>query len=132
MKLLLETIAFVKKIRPQLKVALYCYPLRTNGGAKFGFRFGLLPWLMCVLWRLAVSGRIWARSNGGPAGPMLVPPRPARSHVARPGGASSGPTSVLEAPEPVQPRSQWENPACVAHFSRGKPPRPPTETHDFP
>ena len=28
MKLLLETIAFVKKIRPQLKVALYCYPLR--------------------------------------------------------------------------------------------------------
>lgn len=28
MKLLLETIAFVKKIRPQLKVALYSYPLR--------------------------------------------------------------------------------------------------------
>ena len=44
------------------------------------------------------SDRIWARSNGVPAGPMLVPPRPARSHVARPGGASSGPTSVLEAP----------------------------------
>jgi hypothetical protein len=28
MKLLLETIAFVKKIRPKLKVALYCYPMR--------------------------------------------------------------------------------------------------------
>ena len=28
MKLLLETIAFVKKIRPHLKVALYCYPFR--------------------------------------------------------------------------------------------------------
>ena len=28
MKLLLETIAFVKKIRPQLKVAMYSYPLR--------------------------------------------------------------------------------------------------------
>jgi hypothetical protein len=31
MKLLVETVRFVKKIRPKLKVAMYCYPLREYG-----------------------------------------------------------------------------------------------------
>ena len=48
MKLLVETIQFVKKIRPKLKVALYCYPLREywngyNSSAAGGAAEGQRP-----------------------------------------------------------------------------------------